>query len=83
MPILVRRGDYPINGPCVGINWYPVWLQEKRLLDSLNVIAEYDSRTINLGLITSLWQNRLEAMIEIQNFSWINIGLRYKIRLKV
>ncbi len=77
-----RRDDYPINNPCVGINWQPVWLQQKGLLDNLNLIAEFDSRTVNLGLIASIWQNHFEAMFELQNFRWINFGLRYKLRLK-
>jgi len=77
-----RRLDYPINAPCLGVNWQPIWLQHKGLLDSLDVIAEYDSRTINLGLIASVWDNRFEAMFEVQRFRWFNFGLRYKLRLK-
>ncbi len=77
-----RRLDYPINGPCVGLNWQPVWLQRKGILDNLNLVAEYDSRTVNIGMIASIWQNRFEAMLELQNFRWINFGLRYKLRLK-
>lgn len=77
-----HRYDYQINAPFAGINWQPVWLQNKGLLDCLNVIAEYDSRTFNVGLIASLWQNRFEAMFELQNFRWVNFGLRYKLRLK-
>lgn len=77
-----RRKDYLINAPCAGLNWQPVWLQQKGLLDRLDVIAEFDSRTFNLGIIASIWDNRFEAMFEIQNCSWINFGLRYKLRLK-
>jgi hypothetical protein len=60
-----RRKDYPINAPCVGVNWQPVWLQQKGILDGLDVIAEFDSRTVKL-----------------QNFRWVNFGLRYKLRIK-
>ena len=77
-----RRVDYPINGPCAGINWSPVWLQNHSILDGVNLIAEYDSRTVNLGFIASIWQNRFEAMFELQNFRWVNFGLRYKLRIK-
>ncbi len=77
-----RSKDYTINALCAGINWQPVWLLEKGLVDYLDVIAEYDSRTVNFGIIASLWQNRFEAMVELQNFRWINFGLRYKLRLK-
>ena len=77
-----HRLDYSINGPCAGINWQPVWLQEKGLLDKLSVIAEYDARTVNLGLIASLFNNRMEAMFELQNLRWVNFGLRYKLIIK-
>ena len=77
-----RRTDYPINAPCVGVNWKPVWLQNKGVFDCLNCIAEFDSRTVNLGFIASVWDNRFEAMFELQNFQWVNFGLRYKLRLK-
>ena len=77
-----RRTDYPINAPCVGVNWKPVWLQDQGIFDDLNCIAEFDSRTVNLGFIASVWDNRFEAMFELQNFQWVNFGLRYKLRLK-
>jgi len=76
------RKDYPINGPCAGVNWSPIWLQHHGILDEINVIAEYDSRTVNLGFIASIWENRFEAMFDLQNFQWISFGLRYKLRLK-
>lgn len=77
-----RRLDYPINGPCAGIDWTPVWIQNKGILDNMKVILEYDSRTVNMGFIASIWENHFEAMFELQNFRWINFGLRYKLRLK-
>lgn len=77
-----RRKDYPINAPCAGVNWSPVWLQHRGILDEVNVIAEYDSRTVNIGFVASIWENRFEAMFELQNFQWVNFGLRYKLRLK-
>lgn len=77
-----KRIDYPINGPCAGVDWTPVWIQNKGILDNMKVILEYDSRTVNMGVIASIWKNRFEAMFELQNFRWINFGLRYKLRLK-
>lgn len=76
------RTDYPINAPCVGVDWQPIWLQQKGIFDHLDLIAEFDSRTVNIGFIASVWDNRFEAMFELQNFRWINFGLRYKLRLK-
>ena len=76
------RIDYRINAPCVGVNWHPVWLQNHGLLDRLDVIVEFDSRTLNIGTIASIWDNHFEAMFELQNFQWVNWGLRYKLRFK-
>lgn len=76
------RPDYPMNAPCAGVSWQPIWLHDKGILDHVNVVAEFDSRTVNLGFITSVWDNRFEAMFELQNFQWVNFGLRYKLRLK-
>ncbi len=43
---------------------------------------EYDSRTLNAGAIASLWEGRFEAMFELQDFRWINFGLRFKVGLR-
>lgn len=77
-----HRKDYPIDGPCAGVDWTPVWIQNKGILDNLKVIIEYDSRTVNMGFLASIWENHFEAMFELQNFCWVNFGLRYKLRLK-
>lgn len=80
--LYTQRTDNPFNGPCAGIDWEPVWLQDKGLLDKIRVIAEYDSHTVNLGLIASIWNNRFEAMFDLQNFQWVSFGLRYKLQIK-
>lgn len=67
-----RRSDYHINAPAAGVNWKPVWLCDLWLLDNVNFIAEFDSRTFNFGFIASVWENRFEAMFELQNMRWIN-----------
>ena len=77
-----RRKDYRINAPCAGVNWQPKWLQHRGVLDKLDVILEYDSRTVNIGAVASVWDDRFEAMFEFQSFQWVNFGLRYKLRLK-
>ena len=77
-----QRIDYPINNPCFGVNWRPIWLEKKGIFDHLDLIAEYDSRTVNMGFIASVWDNRFEAMFDLQNFRWISFGLRYKLRIK-
>lgn len=77
-----HRKDYAINGPCVGVDWMPAWIQNKGVFGNTKFILEYDSRTVNIGFVASIWENRFEAMFELQNFQWVNFGLRYKLRLK-
>ena len=76
-----RRTDYPLNGPGVAVTWRPVWLVDRGLLDEVQLIAEYDARTVNMGMIASVWDRRFELMLELQNFRWINFGARFKVKL--
>jgi len=75
-----KRTDFPMNGPCVAIDWVPVWLKKPNF--SFKAIAEYDSRTFNIGFIASIWQDRFEAMFELMALKWVNFGVRYKLVLK-
>ena len=70
------------NAPCAAVTWEPVWIQNKFLQDNVRLVAEFDSRTFNLGLITSLWQNHFDAMVEWHACKWFNASLRYKVVLK-
>ena len=48
----------------------------------MQIIAEYDSRTFNLGYIASFWDDRTEAMFELMAMKWEDFGVRYKLALK-
>ncbi len=75
-----RRTDMPMNGPCAALDWRPIWLEKPNF--SLKAIAEYDSRTFNMGVIASIWQDRFEVMFELMALKWVNFGVRYKLVLK-
>ncbi len=49
---------------------------------SVKLIAEYDSRTFNMGLIAPFWDDRFEAMFELMAMKWVNFGVRYKLMWK-
>jgi len=75
-----KRVDQPMNGPCVAVDWVPVWLDSPAF--SLKAIAEYNARTFNFGFIASVWDDRFEFMFDLMDFKYINFGGRYKLRLK-
>lgn len=75
-----RRTDFPMNGPCVALDWIPLWLDNPNF--KLKAIAEYDSRTFNVGFIASIWRGHFDVMFELMAMKWINFGVRYKLQLK-
>ncbi len=70
-----KRTDYPLNGPAFGLNFRPAFHKE------LNVIAEYDAKTINIGATYSLWSDHFNLLFELQQCKYISAGLVYKVNL--
>ena len=73
------RPDYRYNAPCAGVTWSPIWFQNRWF--SPKYIVEFDSRTVNIGFVSSIWDDRFEFLFELQNFRWINFGARFKVGL--
>jgi len=71
-----KRTDYPLNGPAFGVNFRPHFHK------NLNLIAEYDAKTINVGAIYSLWADHFNFLFELQEGKYISCGLVYKVNLK-
>lgn len=70
-----ERTDYPLNGPAFGINFRP------HFYPSLNFIAEYDAKTINVGATYSIWNNHFNFLFELRQCKYISAGLVYKVNL--
>lgn len=75
-----KRLDWDRTGVIAAVDWKPVWIQNRWF--SPKFILEYDASTVNFGFISSIWDDRFEAMFVLQNFQWISFGLRYQLRLK-
>lgn len=71
-----RRQDYPLNGPCGGINYRPFFHKP------LNLMAEYDSRTVNIGLGYSIWKDHINLVGELNECKYPSVGLYFKVHLK-
>ena len=71
-----ERTDYPLNGPAFGINFRPDFHR------NLNLIAEYDAKTINVGALYSLWADHFNFLFELQEGKYISCGVVYKVNLK-
>lgn len=71
-----KRTDYPLNGPAFGVNFRPDFHK------NLNIIAEYDAKTINIGATYALWADHFNFLFELQKGKYISCGLVYKVNLK-
>lgn len=71
---------YQPSGLNIGVDWTPVWLDSPAA--SVKAIAEYDARTFNMGLVASFWNDRFEAMVDLQGLKWFSAGIRYKMVIK-
>ena len=70
-----KRMDYPLNGVAVGANFRPCFHK------NLNLIAEYDAKTFNIGAIYSLWAEHMNFIFELQKLKYISVGFVYKVNL--
>lgn len=71
-----KRTDYHLNGPCLGINYHPAFHRP------LNLMAEYDSRSVNIGMGYSVWKDYINLVAELNHCRFPSLGLYFKIHLK-
>lgn len=79
-----KRKDYPLNGAAFGTNFrftLPGNQPFTKVINHLNLMAEYDSRTINLGAEYSFWKDYINAVIEFNRCRYFSGGLVFKIHL--
>lgn len=70
-----RRKTYLLNSPAFGVNFRPSFHK------NLNLIAEYDAKTINVGATYSLWADHFNLLFELQKGKCISAGFVYKVNL--
>ena len=70
-----QRTDYHLNGPAIGVNFRPA------IHRNLNLIVEYDAKTVNVGATYALWADHFNLMVELQEGKYLSAGLVYKVNL--
>ena len=74
------------NRPAIGVNFrlgLPV--QESwavKMINGLNLMAEYDARTCNIGFEYSFWKDYVNLVAELNNGKYFSGGLVFKVHLK-
>ena len=80
-----KRKDYHFNSPAIGANFYirlsgDVFLL--KVVNGLNLMAEYDSKSLNCGFGYSFWKDYINAVVELNRCRYLSCGLVFKVHLK-
>lgn len=80
-----RRKDNPLNGSAFGVN-FRFGLQGSgfwsKAVNGVNLMAEYDSKHVNIGGAYSVWKDRIHAYFELSQCKHPSAGLRLSVCLK-
>lgn len=78
-------GEESFQGPALGANFrfsLPETSFWQKAVNGVNLMAEYDSRVFNCGLQYSVWKDRINAVVELNDGRYVSAGLYFKICLK-
>ena len=80
-----RRGKDKLNGPTFGV-YYTFALPEtstlNKLVNGINLIAEYDSKYFNIGGKYSIWKDHINVVGELRECRYPSGGVYFKVHLK-
>ena len=53
-----------------------------KAVNGLNLIAEYDALTFNVGGIYSIWKDQINLIVELNDGKYFSGGVFFKVHLK-
>ena len=80
-----KRLGHQIDGTAIGVD-YQFALPESSLLNKavngLNLMAEYDSKFVNIGAKYTLWKDHINIIGELRDCKYPSVGVFFKVHLK-
>lgn len=83
--IYSRATGLRYDGPALGANFHfnlPEVSVLQKAINGLNLMAEYDARTVNVGFNYAFWKERINLTAELNDGKYFSAGLYFKICLK-
>jgi len=80
-----KKDVHHLNGPAIGADFkfsLPQTSFINKAVNNFTLMAEYDSRTINLGAEYSFWKDHINAVIQFNRCRYFSGGLVLKVHLK-
>lgn len=79
-----KRIGHKFNGPAIGID-YQFTLTNDHLIhkaiNGLNLIAEYDSKFVNIGAKYTIWKDYINIVGELRECKHPSVGIYFKVHL--
>lgn len=80
-----KRGKDKLNGPAIGVDYtflLPEWSAFHKAMNGLSLMAEYDSKFVNIGARYAFWKDHINVVAELRECRYPSIGVYFKVHLK-
>ena len=80
-----RNGKDKLNGPAFGLDYQFALKGEEfwhKAVNGLNLMAEYDSKFVNVGAKYSIWKDHINVVGELRECKYPSVGVYFKVCLK-
>ena len=80
-----KRGKDKLNGPCIGVDYQFALPGEEtwqKALNGLNLMAESDSKFVNVGAKYTFWKDHINVIAELRECKYPSVGVYFKVHLK-
>ena len=80
-----KRLGHKFDGPTLGVDYsfaLPETSTLNKLVNGLNLIAEYDSKNVNIGAKYTCWKDHINIVGELYDCKYPSVGVYFKIHLK-
>lgn len=80
-----KRIGHKFNGPAIGVDYQfalpgtELW---QKAVNGLNLMAEYDSKFMNIGAKYTLWKDHINIIGELRDCKHPSVGVFFKVHLK-
>ena len=80
-----KRIGHKFNGPAFGVDYQfalPKTTFLNKAVNGLNLMAEYDSKFVNVGARYSIWKDHINIIGELRECKYPSVGVYFKVCLK-
>ena len=80
-----KRGKDKLNGVAVGVDYQFALKGEEpwqKAVNGLNLMAEYDSKFVNIGAKYAMWKDHINIITELRECKYPSVGVYFKVHLK-